>query len=130
MAIRALSKQEFERFGLPSWTLARLTDHAIAWFADEAAPIVGAIAPHGSEFDWSFVILKRDHYGKVRALDLTFGIRDPEAARQRLFERMTTALEASDNPLSHYSTLPLHTPRPGQAFAASLPSRRRGHRAD
>jgi hypothetical protein len=114
MAIRALSRQEFDRFGSPNWTLARLTDHAIAWFADDAAPIVGAIAPHGSDRDWSFVILKRDRYGKVRALDLTFGIRDPEAARHRLFERMTTALEASESPLSHYATLPSHTRPDGE----------------
>jgi hypothetical protein len=107
MAIRTLSRQEFDRFGSPSGTLAQLTTHAIAWFADDVAPIVGAIAPHGSARDWSFVILKRDRYGKVRAVDLTLGIRDPEAARHRLFERMTTALEAGDSPFSHCSTLPV-----------------------
>jgi hypothetical protein len=116
MAIRALSKQEFDGFGSPSWTLARLTEHAIEWFADDAAPIVGAIASHGSGLDWSFVILKRDRYGKVRALDLDLGIRDPEAARQRLFERMTTALEASESPLSHSSTLLSCTRTEGEVF--------------
>jgi hypothetical protein len=111
MGIRALSKQEFDRFGSPSWALARLTQHAIEWFADDAAPIVGAIASHGSGLDWSFVILKHDRYGKVRAVDLDFGIRGPEAARQRLFDRMATALEASDSPLSHAATLLVHTKR-------------------
>jgi hypothetical protein len=130
MAIRALSRQEFDRFGSPSRTLARLTDHAIAWFADDVAPIVGAIAPRGSDRAWSFVILKRDRYGKVRAVDLTVGIRDSEAARHRLFERMTTALEASDSPLSHCSTLPSHTRPAGEAFPARLPSGGRRHRGD
>ena len=48
MAIRALSKQELDRFGSPSWTLARLTDHAIAWFADDAAPISALLQPRSS----------------------------------------------------------------------------------
>jgi hypothetical protein len=130
MAIRALSRQEFDQFGSPSRTLARFTDHAIAWFADDAAPIVGAIAPHGSDLDWSFVILKRDRYGKVRAVDLIVGIRDPEAARHRLFERMTTALEASDSSLSHCSTLPSHTQPAGEAVPARLSNGGRRHRAD
>ena len=92
MAIRALSRQEFDRFRSTRVTLNGPTSTALEWFADDAGVILGAIVYHESALDWSFVILTRDTDGDFRTLDRGTGLHSLDEARRLLFSRMETAL--------------------------------------
>lgn len=92
MAIRALSRQEFDRFRSARATLALLTDRAVEWFADDTGVVLGAIAYDKSDLQWSFVVLGRDHDGEFRALDHDAGLRVLDDARRLLLERMASGV--------------------------------------
>lgn len=92
MAIRALSRQEFDRFGAAPATLSDLTRNAVEWFADDTGAVIGALAYGESDFDWSCVVLGRDHAGVFRSLGADVGLRGHNDARRLLFERMRAAL--------------------------------------
>jgi hypothetical protein len=93
--IRALSRQELDRFASIRVTLNGRRYTAVDWFVDDTGLILGAIVYHGSTLDWSFVILTRSIYGDFRAFDRHTGLRSLEEARRRLFSRMETALLAT-----------------------------------
>jgi hypothetical protein len=93
MAIRALSRQEFDRFRSAQRTLASLTRKAVEWFADDTGDVIGAIADHhGSDLNWSFVALGRHLDGNFRVFALDFGFPSADDARRLLFAKMETAL--------------------------------------
>ena len=96
MAIRALSLQECDRFNSARATVARHTDKAVEWFADDANAVLGAIAYHHFDLEWSFVVVGRDNHGQYRALDRDAGLRDLDYARRRLVEKMALALVTGD----------------------------------
>jgi hypothetical protein len=101
VAIRALSMQEFDRFGAGRVSLNGLTHKAIEWFADDAGIVLGAIAYHPVNLEWSYVIMGRDIYGKFGALDLDTGLCDLDVVRRLLLEKMTARVTAaSKNALS------------------------------
>ena len=91
MAVRALSIQEFEKFGAARVTVDGLTLRAVEWFADDGGVVLGVIAYHPADLAWALVILGRDIYGKFRALDRDRGLRDLDEARRTLVEKMVLA---------------------------------------
>jgi hypothetical protein len=91
MAIHALSLQEFARLNAARATVARHTDNAVEWFADDADAVLGAIAYEHSDLQWSLVVLRRDQRGQFRALDRDDGLRVLDDARRVLVEKMTLA---------------------------------------
>jgi hypothetical protein len=101
MAIRSLSRQEFDRFRSALTKAALLTHHAVEWFADDSGRVLGAISYHRFRSAWSFVVLGRDT-GSFRAITSATGLRDIDEARRRLLENMALALPptASEIPLS------------------------------
>jgi hypothetical protein len=96
MAIRALSLQECDRFNSARAAVARHTDKAVEWFADDANVVLGAIAYHHFDLEWSFVVVGRDDHGQYRALDRDAGLRDLDHARRCLVEKMAIALVTGD----------------------------------
>ena len=96
MAIRALSIREFDRFNATRATVARHADKAVEWFADDTDAVLGAIAYHQSDLDWSFVVLGRDHLGTFRALDRAAGLQVLDDARRLVVEKMAMALATGD----------------------------------
>ena len=68
MAIRQLSLQEFDRFRSARAILARLTDKAVEWFADDTGRVLGAISYHRFHSAWSFIVLVRDTGGSFRGI--------------------------------------------------------------
>ena len=92
MAIRALSRQEFDRFGATCVTLHDPVHKAVEWFVDDAGVVLGAIVFHESARDWSFVNSIRDTHGAFRVLDVDSGLRSVDEARRLLSARMETAL--------------------------------------
>jgi hypothetical protein len=97
VAIRALTIQEFDRYRSARATLARVTDQAVEWFADDAGVVLGAIAYHRFQLDWSFIVLGRDHGGGFRAIARETGLRDLGEARRLLVEKMATAKTIRDH---------------------------------
>jgi hypothetical protein len=96
MAIRTLTVQEFDRFRSARAALARLTTHAIEWFADDGDLVLGAIAYHKFLLDWSYVVLGRDGSG-FRPIACDTGLRDLAHARKSLMDRMAMALRLGDH---------------------------------
>ena len=100
MAIRALFKQEFDRFSAAQSELEDLTSRAVEWFADDTGSVLGAIAHHVSDLNWSLVVLCRNHHANFRAIYLDFGFWNADDARCVLFEKMESALAGGDLPPS------------------------------
>jgi hypothetical protein len=100
MAIRALSLQEFARFNAARATVARHTDKAVEWFADDTDAVLGAIAFDQFDLEWSLVVLGRDYNGDFRALDRDGGLRVLDEARRVLVEKMALAFGTESSGLS------------------------------
>jgi hypothetical protein len=92
MAVRALSRQEFNRFSSAQATLADFTSKAVEWFADDTGLVVGAVAHHESDLNWSFIVLSRDADRQFRPCYLQFGAWNVDEARRLLLASMRTAL--------------------------------------
>jgi hypothetical protein len=96
MAIRPLCLQEFDRFNSVRARVARHTDQAVEWFADDTDGVLGAIAYHHLALDWSLVVLRRHGDGTFRAIDRVAGLCVLEDARGLLVEKMERARAADD----------------------------------
>jgi len=92
MAIRALSLQEFDRLNAARAAVRRHTDTAVEWFADDTGAILGAIAYHHFDLDWSIVVFGRDDTGDFRRLDRCAGLTILDDARHLLVNKMAIAL--------------------------------------
>jgi hypothetical protein len=89
MAVRALFRQEFDRFAsAQSAALADLTHRAVEWFAEDAGVIFGAIAHHESDLNWSFIVLGRNDQDQFHTLYLDFGFWNCDEARRMLLAKM------------------------------------------
>jgi hypothetical protein len=99
MAIRALSPRDFDRFNSTRATLARFTDKAVEWFTDDAGAVLGAIAYHHDDLEWSSVVLGPDNHGGFRALNRDAGLRVLDDARRLVVEKMAIASRAGDQVL-------------------------------
>jgi hypothetical protein len=96
MAIRALSLREFDRFNAARARVARHTDQAVEWFADDTDSVLGALAYHHLALDWSLVVLKQNDDGTFRAIERAAGLRVLDDARRLLIDKMTAARETDD----------------------------------
>jgi hypothetical protein len=96
MAIRALSLREFDQFNATRARVARHTDQAVEWFSDDTGTVLGAIAYHHLDLDWSLVVLRRNGDGTFRASDRAAGFCVLDDARRQLLDKMETACAISD----------------------------------
>jgi hypothetical protein len=101
MAIRALSPQETDRFNSARAIVARHTDKAVEWFADDADAVLGALAFDQYDLAWSLVVLRRDQRGQFRALDPDGCLHVLDDARRVLVEKMARATGMMSVPASH-----------------------------
>ena len=99
MAIRALSRQEFDRFSSAQATLADFTSKAVEWFVDDCGLVLGAVVHHESDLKWSFVVLERDAHSQFQPPCLQFGVWNVDEARRLLLAKMQTALASADKEL-------------------------------
>jgi hypothetical protein len=96
MAIRALSLREFDRFNAARARVARHTDQAVEWFADDTGSVLGALAYHHLALDWSLVVLKQNDDGTFRAIERAAGLRVLDDARRLLVDKMAAARQTDD----------------------------------
>ncbi len=97
MAIRALTRQEFDRFISVQPTLADFTSRAVEWFTDDTGLALGAVTHHDSELKWAYVVLTRDAAGQFRPRYLQFGVRNVDEARRFLRSRMEAQLRTKND---------------------------------
>jgi hypothetical protein len=91
MAIRALSHEQFTRFGSAKDALAALTAKAVEWFTDDRNTVFGAIAHHARDLNWTCVVLARDDRAQFNVVYLEFGFRTSANAREVLVSKMEAA---------------------------------------
>lgn len=96
MGVRALTRQEFDRFASAQATLADFTSTAVEWFLDDTGVVAGAVAHHGSDLNWSYVVFVRDTDRQFRPGCLQFGAWSADEARRLLLARMKTVLATAD----------------------------------
>jgi hypothetical protein len=96
MTIRALSRQEFDRFAATQPTVSDFTADAVEWFADDTGLVLGAVTYRKADHPWSFVVLARDTHGQFAPLNLQFGAWNAAEARRLVIARMETAVLNAD----------------------------------
>jgi hypothetical protein len=105
MAIRALTIQEFDQIRSARSALARATNDAVEWFADDTGLVIGAIAYHQVLLDWSFIVFERDNRGGFRSVACEVALRDLGEARRLLVENMARVKSTlGDVPSPHQPT--------------------------
>jgi hypothetical protein len=92
MTIHALSPWDFDRFNSARATVARHTDTAVEWFADDTGAVLGAIAYHHLNLEWSLVVLGKDRHGKFCTVEHDSGLHILDEARRLVVEKMAVAL--------------------------------------
>jgi hypothetical protein len=91
-AIRALTRQQFDRFISAQPMLADFLSRSVEWFIDDGGVILGAVTHHDSELKWSYVVLTRDPSGTFRPCHLELGVWNVDEARSLLLSTIETRL--------------------------------------
>jgi hypothetical protein len=90
VAIKSISRWEFNWF-LPEHSFVEsMLGEQVAWWADEGGCIIGTITKNVRKPAWSFIVLKRDTDGQLRACNLRTRIRSRLAASTQLLRLMET----------------------------------------
>jgi hypothetical protein len=97
MAIRSVSRVEFDRYGPARAPESEDIFDETEWFADDSAVVIGLIALDKADKDWLIVVLGRDERGTFRAIDVESCILSIEDARIQLIEKMHKALATGKN---------------------------------
>lgn len=94
MPIRAVSRQEFDRFQPTRLPVADFPIEEVEWFADDDGIVIGVITRFSSdESDWSIAVLGRDtKRGTFRAFDADANFGKLDSARVILLSKMEMAL--------------------------------------
>jgi hypothetical protein len=102
MAVRPLSRQEFNRFSTEHAGLNGVKQRAVEWFSDDLGFVYGAILYEEAVPDWSIVTLTRDIDGRLRIFDLDVHLGSLDDARRLLVATMGIA-SASETPTRRHS---------------------------
>jgi hypothetical protein len=93
VAIRAVSRKEFDRFHPTRISVADLPIEEIEWFAEDDGIVIGVITRIAGDRDWSIAVLGRDTTrGPFRAFDADANCGKLETARRLLLAKMAMAL--------------------------------------
>src|SRR5262245_58054378 len=94
MAIRPISRPEFDRFGPARAPEAEAMMDEREWFADDGGCVTGVLALDRTDLDWFVVVLGRDERGQFRAIDVESCIKNIDQARDELMARMEQAVSS------------------------------------
>ncbi len=100
MAIRSISRWEFD--GLLRWRriLESFTGWHVEWFANDTGNIIGVVYEGRGEADWSHVMLERDDRGTFRVCAQQIGVASLEDAREQLIHIMGTTEQSRQHCVS------------------------------
>src|SRR5688572_21411739 len=96
MAIRSVTKQEFNKFKPARSPMSLTMIQEVEWFADDAGNVIGVLAQDKFDKDWSVAVLGRDERGSFRFIDGTTCIQNQSDARTELKKRMEKAVTTGD----------------------------------
>jgi hypothetical protein len=91
VAIRNISRVEFNQFLPERMLLVCVYGEQFAWWADHAGSVIGTIAGGTGEGGWRCITLQRGADGGFRVRDVQSGFDSREAAGARLVCAMETA---------------------------------------
>jgi hypothetical protein len=89
MAVKSLSKYEFDRRQPARDPMAAQFAEERDWYTDDEGNLLGVLLWDRVDRDWAFVILGRDERGRFRAIETDVSIPDEATARSLL----TTAMD-------------------------------------
>ena len=92
IAIRSISRYEFDAFAPTRSVIATMIMDEVEWFADEHGVVIGFIARDKSDNNWSVCVLGPDGLGNFRAIDAATDIGSHLEARSQLRMKMEGAL--------------------------------------
>jgi hypothetical protein len=93
MGVRSISMQEFDSLHSARAVVRSHTETVVEWFSDHTGTVLGVIACHCLDFDWSVLILARDQQsGEFRRVRRYSGIDTLNDARDLLVDRMAIVL--------------------------------------
>jgi hypothetical protein len=92
LAIRPLSRKEFDSFGPARSVIATLVMDEVAWFADKNDVVIGFVARDKDDKNWSVCVLGPDGRGSFHTIDRAEGFMNESEARSQLVMKMEGAL--------------------------------------
>ena len=96
MAIKNISRAEFNRIFTFHSELAPYIGDEVEWFADDAKNVIGVIARGVSDSCWSYAILRRNVLGDFVASTLSRYFMDLQPARVVCLRDMAAAYVGQD----------------------------------
>ena len=94
MAIKTITKVQFDAFSPARTPMATAIATEKAWFTDDAGNIVGTVMFDQSDKDWNYVILGRDERGALRWIEGDSSFSSQDEAEQRLTAAMSKIEES------------------------------------
>lgn len=82
MAIKKISKTEFDAFGPTRLAGIETIVEEKAWFQDDAGNLLGLVALDKMDKDWSFGLLGRDEQGRFRMFNSRVSLDSQEHAEE------------------------------------------------
>jgi hypothetical protein len=99
MAIKRISRWQFNQFVPKNFFLESVVGDQVAWWADEPESIIGTIARGVTESCWRYIVLEQDADGGFRVCNMQSGIRSRLAASAQLVRAMEAIQESKQNRL-------------------------------
>lgn len=92
MAIKSITRQQFNGFKPTRQGMVTAITVEREWFADETETVIGTVLFDRIDGDWSWVALGRDQKGKFRAIDVGIDNSSQDIARTKLWDAMQKAV--------------------------------------
>jgi hypothetical protein len=92
MAIRSISRRQFDTFTPARSVIATMIMDEVEWFVDDRAVVIGFVARDKGENDWSVRVWGPDGRGKFRPIDAATGMMSHSEARSQLLVKMENVL--------------------------------------
>ncbi len=89
MAIKRITKVEFDRFDPARNPMMVKLATEMSWFSDTAGNVIGTVMLDKTDGDWNWVALGRDERGAFRAVEVQASLANQPTAEKELVSKMT-----------------------------------------
>ncbi len=96
MAIKRLTKAQFDSFNPARGPAIAAIATEKSWFSDDAGNVIGAVLLDHSDQDWNYVILGRDERGTFRWIEGDSSFKTQAEAEQKLNAAMSKLAESGE----------------------------------
>ena len=95
MAVKSITRWEFNQYVPQSYLLEHVFGDGVAWFADRSNRIIGTVAKSERERHWFYIILEREADGSYQVCQVQSGFESQQVASVRLTPAMESAAKLS-----------------------------------